>query len=159
MKNLLPFIFCLFSFWSIAQINTVMPQEANTFYSKAMANIKPQIKNIVKKNADVLKGRTINTDSLSKALIKNQLLKNATPQDIEAIGVLIMVQASKNADADLKDLVINRGKNEREKTSVNNTPGTKVESILENKSKIAENVSILMKRISGAQDVVINNLR
>ena len=47
-----------------------MPQEANTFYSKAMANIKPQIKNIVEKNADVLKGRTINTDSLSKALIK-----------------------------------------------------------------------------------------
>ena len=136
-----------------------MPQEANTFYSKGMANIKSQIKNIVEKNADVLKGRTINTDSLSKALIKNQLLKNATPQDIEAIGVLIMVQASKNADADLKDLVINRGKNEREKTSVNNTPGNKVESILENKSKIAENVSILMKRISGAQDVVINNLR
>ena len=136
-----------------------MPPEANTFYSKAMANIKPQIKNIVEKNADVLEGRTINTDSLSKALIKNQLLKNATPQDIEAIGVLIMVQASKNADADLKDLVINMRKNEREKNPVNNTPGNKVESILENKSKIAENVSILMKRISGAQDVVINNLR
>jgi len=132
-----------------------MPPEANTFYSKAMANIKPQIKNIVEKNAGVLKGRTINADSLSKALIKNQLLKNATPQDIEAIGVLIMVQASKNADADLKDLVINMNKNEREK----NAPDNKVESILENKSKIAENVSILMKRISGTQDVVINNLR
>lgn len=154
MKNLLPFLFCLFSFCSIAQVNTVMPPEANTFYSKAMANIKPQIKNIVEKNADVLKGRTINADSLSKALIKNQLLKNATPQDIEAIGVLIMVQASKNADADLKDLVINMNKNEREK----NAPDNKVESILENKSKIAENVSILMKRISGTQDVVINNL-
>lgn len=155
MKNLLPFLFCLFSFCSIAQVNTVMPPEANTFYSKAMANIKPQIKNIVEKNADVLKGRTINADSLSKALIKNQLLKNATPQDIEAIGVLIMVQASKNADADLKDLVINMHKNEREK----NAPDNKVESILENKSKIAENVSILMRRISGTQDVVINNLR
>jgi|SRR6185312_2816343 len=155
MKNLLPFLFCLFSFCSIAQVNTVMPPEANTFYSKAMANIKPQIKNIVEKNAGVLKGRTINADSLSKALIKNQLLKNATPQDIEAIGVLIMVQASKNADADLKDLVINMNKNEREK----NAPDNKVESILENKSKIAENVSILMKRISGTQDVVINNLR
>lgn len=158
MKNLLPFVFCLFSICSIAQINTVMPTEANTFYSKAMANIKPQIKNIVEKNADVLKGKTINTDSLSKALIKNQFLKNATIQDIEAIGVLIMVQASKNADADLKELVINRRKNEREANPGNTAPG-KVESILENKSKLAENVSMLMKRISAAQDVVINNLR
>lgn len=136
-----------------------MPPEANAFYSKAMANIKPQIKNIIEKNANGLKGRTINTDSLLKALIKNQLLINATPQDIEAIGVLIMVQTSKNADADLKDLVINMHKNERGKTQANDTPGNKVESILENKSKIAENVSILMKRISGAQDVVINSLR
>jgi|SRR6185437_14735498 len=159
MKNLLPFIFCLISFCSIAQINAVMPPEANAFYSKAMANIKPQIKNIIEKNANGLKGRTINTDSLLKALIKNQLLINATPQDIEAIGVLIMVQTSKNADADLKDLVINMHKNERGKTQANDTPGNKVESILENKSKIAENVSILMKRISGAQDVVINSLR
>ena len=159
MKNLLPFVFCLFSICSIAQINTVMPTEANTFYSKAMANIKPQIKNIVEKNADVLKGRTINTDSLSKALIKNHFLKNATPQDIEAIGVLIMVQASRNADADLKDLVINMRKNDRDKNPRDIAPGNKVESILENKSKIAENVSIIMKRISAAQDVVINNLR
>lgn len=159
MKNLLPFIFCLSSFCSIAQINKVMPPEANTFYSKAMANIKPQIKNIVKKNADILKGRAINTDSLSEVLIKDQFLKTATLQDIEAVGVLIMVQASKNADADLKDLVISMRKNEREKNMGDNTQSNKVESILENKSKIAENVSILMKRISGAQDVVINNLR
>lgn len=159
MKNLLPFLFCLFSFCTIAQIKTVMPPEANTFYLKAMANIKPQIKNIIEKNANGLKGKTINTDSLSKALIKNEFLKNASPQDIEAIGVLIMVQTSRNADADLKDIVINMRKNERGKNSDNSEAGNKVESILENKSRIAENVSALMKRISGTQDVVINNLR
>lgn len=131
-----------------------MPQEANNFYTKAMPSIKPQIKNFIEKNATALKGKTINIDSLCKALSKNQLLKNATRQDIEAIGVLIMVQATKNADEDLKSLVINKHKNDSQQNTNN-----KVESILENKSNMAENASELMKRISGAQDLVINNLR
>ena len=131
-----------------------MPQEANNFYTKAMPSIKPQIKNFIEKNATALKGKTINIDSLCKALSKNQLLKNATRQDIEAIGVLIMVQATKNADEDLKSLVINKHKNDFQQNTNN-----KVESILENKSNMAENASELMKRISGAQDLVINNLR
>lgn len=131
-----------------------MPQEANTFYTKAMPTIKPQIKSIIEKNAAALKGKTINIDSLCKVLSKNPLLKNATLQDIEAIGVLVMVQATRNADEDLKDLVINKHKNDSGENTNN-----KVENILENKSKMAENASELMKRISGAQDIVINNLR
>jgi hypothetical protein len=131
-----------------------MSQEANTFYSKAMPNIKPQIKNFIEKNANALKGRATNTDSLCKAIGKNQLLNNATRQDIEAISLLIMVQATKNADEDLKNLVINKHKSAPENSTTN-----KVESILEFKSKMAENASYLMKRISGAQDLVINNLK
>lgn len=154
MKNLLPIIFSFLSFVSIAQVNTVMPQEANTFYSKAMPSIKPEIKTFIEKNANALKGKAINIDSLCKALSKNQLLKNATRQDIEAIGVLIMVQATKNADDDLKNLVINKHKNGSEQNT-----DSKVETILENKSRMAESASELMKRISGAQDLVINNLR
>lgn len=154
MKNLLPILFSFFSFGSIAQVNTVMPQEANTFYTKAMPSIKSEIKSFIEKNATALKGKTINIDSLCKALSKNQLLQNATRQDIEAIGVLVMVQATKNADEDLKNLVINKHKNDSQEITNN-----KVENILENKSKMAENASELMKRISGAQDLVINNLR
>jgi hypothetical protein len=154
MKNLLPIVFSFLSYGSIAQVNTVMPQEANTFYSKAMPSIKPGIKGFIEKNANALKGKAINVDSLCKILSKNQLLKNATRQDIEAIGVLIMVQATRDADEDLKNLVINKRKNDPEQST-----NDKVENIIENKSKMAENASELMKRISGAQDLVINNLR
>lgn len=154
MKNLLPILFSFLSLGSIAQVNTVMPQEANAFYSKAMPSIKPEIKKFIEKNASALKGKRINIDSVCEVLSKNQLLKSATRQDIEAIGVLIMVQASKDADEDLKNIVINSRKNDPGQNTDN-----KVEKIIENKSKMAENASELMKRISGAQDVVINNLR
>ncbi len=154
MKNLLPIVFSFLSYGSIAQVNTVMPQEANTFYSKAMPSIKPEIKGFIEKNANALKGKATNVDSLCKILSKNQLLKNATRQDIEAIGVLIMVQATRDADEDLKNLVINKRKNDPGQNT-----NDKVENIIENKSKMAENASELMKRISGAQDLVINNLR
>lgn len=140
-----------------------MPQEANTFYRKAMPTIKSGIKSIIENNAVSLKGRTVNIDSLTRSLAKAPLLKHATQQDKDAIAVLIMVQISINADTDLKNLVIHIAKNETPKNPANetgeNSSEKKVERILTNKSLIAENVSLVMKRISGAQDVVINNLR
>jgi len=140
-----------------------MPQEAYTFYRKAMPNIKSGIKNIIEKNAVSLNERTVNTDSLAKSLAKDPLLKHATHEDITAIAVLIMVQISINADADLKYLVIHMPKSEQERNQGNkkgeNADEKKAERILRNKSMIAENVSVVMKRISGSQDVVIDNLK
>lgn len=104
MKNLLPFIFCGLSFGSYSQVNTVMPPEADIFYNNAIKTIKPQIKNTIEKNASNLKGRRVNTDSLARNLHLDQSLKNSTGQEIDAIVILIMVRASKNADADLKNL-------------------------------------------------------
>ncbi len=163
MKNLLPILFCGFSLGSFSQINTVMPTEANTFYSKAMPAIKPRIKNIIEKMAITLNGRMINTDSLSTALAKEPLLNHATHQDIQAIVVLIMIQVYQNADEDLKNLVIHMSRSD-EGTNTGNAAGEsvaekKVQRILANKSRIAENVSLAIKRISGAQDMVINNLK
>ena len=163
MKNLLSFLFCCFSICCFAQVNTPMPQEAYTFYRKAMPNIKSGIKNIIEKNAVSLNERTVNTDSLAKSLAKDPLLKHATHEDITAIAVLIMVQISINADADLKYLVIHMPKSEQERNQGNkkgeNADEKKAERILRNKSMIAENVSVVMKRISGSQDVVIDNLK
>jgi hypothetical protein len=163
MKNLLPFVFCFLSLCCYAQINTAMPQEANTFYKKAMPTIKAGIRRIIEKDAISLKGRTVNIDSLTKSLTKSPVLKFATKQDIEAIAVLIMVQISNNADEELKELVIHIAKTNTQINPANendkNSPEKKVERILANKSMIAENVSLVMKRITGAQNVVINNLR
>lgn len=160
MKNLLPFFFCAFSFCGFAQTNTVMSPEANIFYSNAMSAIKPEIKSIIEKNANNLKGRKVNIDSLSKTLRRDQLLKNASPHDIEAITVLIMVQTSRNADADLKQLVINMPKTDQKANrEIEKATQKRVENILANKSHIAESVSSVMKKIVGSQDIVIDNLR
>ena len=163
MKNLLLPLFSFFSFSCYAQINYVMPQEANSFYYRAMPEIKPGIKSIIEKNAGALRGRTVNVDSLTRQLDKDRILKGVTHQDIEAITVLIMVRISLDADSDLKNMVINMHNNDQEISNENKAQRKvtqdKVDRILAHKSRIAENVSMVMKRISGAQEVVINNLR
>lgn len=159
MKNLLPILFCCFSFYSFAQVNTVMPQEANSFYNRAMREIKPQVKSIIEKNAIALRERSVNVDSLLKQIDREKILKAATRQDVEAIAVLIMVQTSLNADLDLKNMVINMRNNNNENKTDRKFTQEKVDRIMAHKSQIAECVSLVMKRISGAQDIVINNLR
>jgi len=69
-----------------------------------------------------------------------------------------MIQVSKNADADLKNLVINMPKNKVANETGENAQ-SKVASILANKSEIAESVSIAMKRISPTQEAFLDNLK
>ncbi|HEY8660094.1 MAG TPA: hypothetical protein VIL78_13760, partial [Hanamia sp.] len=75
--------------------------------------------------------------------------------DIDAIAVLIMVQASKNADEDLKNLVMNMRKNNDQSALDSN----KTETILDQKSKMAKNISMVMKKIPASQESAINNLK
>lgn len=159
MKNLLPFIFCGLSFGSYSQVNTAMPPEADLFYNNAMQTIKPQIKNTIEKNANNLKDRKVNADSLSRLLRADRALKGRTQQDIEAITILIMVQVSKNADADLKALVVNIQKNHDTDMPANGANSTNVENILNNKSEVAAQVSLLMKKLAGFQDMALDNLK
>jgi len=135
-----------------------MPPEANTFYTTAMQKIKPAIKNIIVKNAQNLKGRRINIDSLFTQLQKETVLKNSSKENLQAVTVLIMIQISKNADADLKNLVINMPRDQAANETGEN-PQSKVASILANKSEIAESVSSAMKRISPTQEALLDNLK
>ncbi|MEO9209679.1 MAG: hypothetical protein ABI208_01200 [Ginsengibacter sp.] len=159
MKNLLLLLFCGITSGSFCQVNFTMPPEANTFYENAMRTIKSQVKNVIEKNANNLRGRKVNTDSLFKSLHKDQALKNITQGEIEAVTVLIMVRASKNADNDLKDLVVNMHKNNNENPTDNDRTQNKAQVILTNKSQIAENISLLMKKLSGSKDLAIDNLK
>jgi len=158
MKKFLPFLFLAFSFDGFAQVNFSMPPEANTFYNKAMLKIKPVLKNMIFKNAQNLKGRRVNTDSLFTQMEKEPVLKNSSKEILQAVTVLIMIQISKNADADLKNLVVNMGKNKVANETAEN-PENQVASILANKSEIAESVSIAMKTISPDQEVLLGNLK
>jgi len=158
MKKFLPLLFLASSFDTSAQVNFSMPPEANSFYNNAMQKIKPAIKNIILRNAYNLKGRRVNTDSLFTQLQKETVLKNSSKENLQAVTVLIMIQVSKNADADLKNLVINMPKNKVANETGENTQ-SKVASILANKSEIAESVSIAMKRISPTQEAFLDNLK
>jgi len=152
MKNLLLYFFCSISFCSIAQVHSAMPPEATTFYINAMCCIKPEIKYLIVKKAAVLKSN--NTDSLLKALKRTNLLSNLSTPELEAVIVLIMVQASKNADTNLKELVINMVK-----TGQNSEGSSKTKIILDYKSNMAESIKSLMKKIAPSRESVIDNLK
>jgi hypothetical protein len=152
MKTFLLYLFTSISFYSFAQVPNAMPPEANQFYSNAIDNIKPEIKDLIRKNAGNLKSN--NADSLIKALKTNKQLINYKSGELEAVAVLIMIQASKNADEDLKQLVLNRAKN----NSVTTTE-EKSKSILNYKSNMAESISVLMLNLAPHPERLINNLR
>lgn len=156
MKNLLLIIFIIFSINSFGQVNSVIPPEANRLYNHAIHSINPAIKSMVEKNAINLKGRKVNMDSLSKVLHNERLFKNAGARDIDVITVLIMVQISRNADIDLKNLVVNMKNTDN---SHADRSAEKAETILNNKSQIAENITIVMKKISGYAEMALENLR
>ena len=159
MKNVLPFFVLFFASPSFSQVNAVLPSEANAFYQNAMQSIKPAVKNLIEKNANKLTGHKINVDSLVKELQKNPLLKGGNENDLEAITVLILVQASKNVDNNLKELVIHKkndgNENEEEKQREKNYASL----LVENKSEIAQNVSFIMKKFSGSPEMVMEKFK
>ena len=181
MKILLFFVFCtiLFSKSLIAQVSKVIPPDAEDFYNKSMPLLRPQLKNIVLHAAKSIENRKINADSLAQVLNANKALNGMSNNDIEGIIVLIMVQASKDADADLKSMVLEIGRrNELKKEGSSNTQvsnnlenkkesqeeinemqNLKLQMIMDRKSDMAEEVSYVMKKISGTQQNIINKLK
>ena len=182
MKNLVLFAYCMALLTNLnAQVRAAMPPEANAFYTNAMADIRQQVKDIVIQGAASIKHRSPNADSLSQRFRDNNKLKGLNNNDIEGITVLIMVQASKDMDADLKIMVLAMShRNDRKQqpqtdaqtVSVhsveNKKPSTeelnqmqnlKLSMIMEMKSRLAEEISNLMKKISGTQQNIISHLK
>lgn len=159
MKNFLPLIFYSLSLSGYSQVNSIMPPEADLFYNHAMQTINPEIKSTIEKNANNLKNRIVDTDSLSGFLRSDESLKNITPKGIDAIAILIMVQTYRNADADLKDIVVNIQNDNDKSLSKDNPHSASLEVILNNKSQIAANVSILLQKLGSSRDLVLDNLK
>ena len=139
----------------LAQVSKVIPPEADDFYNKSMPLLRPQVKNIVLHTAKAIENRKINADSLSQELNANKALKGMSNNDIEGIIVLIMVQASKDADANLKKMVLEISHREMTKKKkvqeeINeDDQNLKLQMIMDRKSDMAEEVSYVMKKISG----------
>lgn len=145
-----------------SQVPKAMPPDADEFYTQSMPLLRPQVKKIVLQTAETIKHSKINADSLSQALHRNAALKGMRNNDIEGITVLIMVQASKDADADLKKMVLEISRRNDQNSTVakeNDVENTKLQMIMDRKSGMAEEISYVMKRISGSQQNIINNLK
>ncbi len=172
MKKNLLFLCIVFSFHGIAQVHTAMPPDAEAFYNKAIPLVKPRLKKLIIQTADELRNRQANADSLIKALHANPVLTGMSSEDIEGLSTLILVQASKDADDDLKKMVLGM-RNDEAGSVANNASGTKSESpeqinerkqvmlqmIAYRKSKMAEEISLVMKKIGDNKENIINNLR
>ncbi|MEP6951364.1 MAG: hypothetical protein ABI863_18890 [Ginsengibacter sp.] len=182
MKSLLLFAFYISILQSVdAQVPTTMSPDANAFYINAMPAIRQQVKNIVLQTASAIKHYKVNIDSLSQRLRSNKTLKELSSNDIEGITVLIMVQASKDADTDLKLMVLgmnrrneqkqqqgitvqtvsenNSGNKPRSIEEIHDMQNSQLKMIVERKSRMAEEINDLMKKISGTQQTIINNLK
>ncbi len=166
---------------SDAQVPTAMPPDANAFYISAMTAIRQPVKDIVLRTANGIKHYRANADSLSQRLRTNKALEGIGNNDIEGITVLILVQASNNADADLKFLVLGMSRENEQKQqqrttmqtiSVNNVENKnmsieeinamqnlKLQLIMDRKRRMAEEASNVMKKIAGTQQNIINNLK
>lgn len=145
-----------------AQVPQVMPRDADEFYNKSMPLLRPEIRKIVLQTAETIKHSKIDADSLSEALRKNAAFRGMNNNDIAGVTVLIMVQASKDADAALKKMVLEISHKNDESNSVaqeNDLYNSKLQMIMDRKSGMAEEISYVMKKISGTQQSIINNLR
>ncbi len=106
MKILLSFLFCslLFIPFTATAQNEPSP-EAEAFYKKAMAEINAKHVRWIKTTA-----AEVNEKKLSETEVMNRsksygLLGNLNGQDIEAIAFLVLMQASKSAQEDLKAIM------------------------------------------------------
>ena len=106
MKKLSFLIILFNTLAAFSQNSTIANQQAEDFYNKAMPAIRPALKNIIQTNASQLKGRTVNADSLGRALKNNKQLSQLQSVDIDALVMLIMMQMSKDANQDMKNMLI-----------------------------------------------------
>jgi hypothetical protein len=146
-----------------AQVSKVMPPEADEFYNKSIPFLRPEIKQIVLQTAASIKHRIINGDSLCNSLHKHPQLKGMSNNDIEGITVLIMVQASKDNDDDLKKMVmqISRSSNQNNSLAKENddSQNSKLQVIIDRKSGMVEEINYVMKKISENPQDIIDNLK
>ena len=166
MKKILFSLCIVLSLQTKSQVHSAMPPEANEFFDKAMPLINPSVKNLITQSAMALKNRRANADSLFNAIRNNRLLKNMNDENIAGITTLIIVQASKDADEDLKKMVLGmKNENSAGQVSNNNQQQTNdkkqltLQLILNRKSNMAEEISLVLKRIPQDKENIINSLK
>ncbi len=163
MKKFLLSLCIVVAHYSQAQVHTAMPPDANVFYDKAMPLIKSSLKNLIVQAAVVIKSRRANADSLFTALHNNPLLKGMSDENIAGVTTLIIVQASKDADEDLKKMVLSMrddkgasrtGNASQSREDINEQKHMALQLILTRKSNMADEINFIWQKISDKENII-----
>lgn len=153
MKYSILLVFCLNTFFSFGQVNRSIPPEASIFYNKAIHIISPEIRNCVTENAIKISNSRIPAEQLLSELKKEARLKKLSKADLDWIAILIMVQANKNTDEEIKRKVVELRKD----------PGQEgieeIKQLSELKSFLAGSTTLLLERTTISQENVLNKLK
>jgi hypothetical protein len=187
MKRIILSLLILLSIHASAQDLFSLPADAEAFYNKAMPVIQPKYRGLVTQTAASIRGREISTDSV-RTLVKNSgLAIDLQATDTDALVMLIMMQASKSAQEDLKAIMMEMKKNAAEKKTYrkdkqqsatedsikvrksNTSNGVlpdisqqlqvRMTTIADRRTKLNEAISALMAKIKDAESQIIKNLK
>lgn len=150
------FIFITLCFWSVhssGQLNSSMPPEATIFYNKAINIISLEIRNLVLIHSQKIRSKKTDANQLSSELNKEPRLRKLKKADLDWIAILIMVQASKNTDDELKMKVVELRKSPGENGM------DEIKRLLEFKSFLALNATQLLENTTISQENALNNLK
>src|SRR5688572_18066025 len=124
--KLLCSIACLFYLFTTVSAQPQFPDNAEAFFNKAMNEINPKYIRWIRTTAlQVNEKKMTETEVLQSTTTQWPVLGDMNGQDIQAIAFLVLMQAAKSAQEDLKSIM------------------SKVKSINEQKSKLRDALSIL----------------
>lgn len=153
MKYFILITFCLWSVHSSGQLNSSMPPEATIFYNKAINIISLEIRTLVLTNSQNIKRNKTDANQLLSELKKEPRLRKLKKAEIDWIAILIMVQASKNTDDEIKMKVLELRKNPGEEGI------DEINRLSEFKSFLALNTTQLLDNTTISQETALNNLK
>ena len=131
-----------------------MPQEASNFYENALQKIKPEMVSFIKKKSLQLSDRNVNADSLLQALRAEPDLKYARGNGAKTITLLVLIECANKADAKLKKIVMHSAKQNPDGLNSDTTV-----PLLQQKSMIAAQVSVLLKELGGDTTANLKDLQ
>lgn len=131
-----------------------MPPEAGNFYENALQKIKPEMVSFIQKKSLQLSNRNVDADSLLQALRTEPTLKYARGNGAKTITLLVLIECANKTDAKLKKIVMHGSKQNPDDLNSDTT-----KPLLQQKSNIAGQVSVLLKELGGDTTANLKDLQ
>lgn len=107
MKTVFFFLLLSLAIHPWANSQTKFTQDQEAFYQKAMKQINPRYVKWIKTNAKEIGGKDISETEIKSLISQDKTFTNLQNGDIEALVFLVMMEASKNSQEELKEIMNN----------------------------------------------------